>query len=266
MGSAPDGSRPGGANGPLVQEPGSFRTPEDARCGCLARETCRGVAGHHFERIGHFHPGENSGTYADFEPRQHVARQLRERRVARSHHDHQVPLAHLRSDALDQRLTRRRELHRRTPAPGPRPNTIINPGNVGVGGKHDENFRRMIEVAVEHGKPVRIGVNWGSLDRALLTALMDANAKRPEPRPDHEVMLEAIRESALRSAELAERCGLPHDRIVLSAKVSEVGDLVAIYRALGAACDYPLHLGLTEAGPGMKGIVASAAALSILLA
>jgi (E)-4-hydroxy-3-methylbut-2-enyl-diphosphate synthase len=142
----------------------------------------------------------------------------------------------------------------------------INPGNVGVGGRHDENFRRMIEVAVEHGRPVRIGVNWGSLDRALLTGLMDANARRPEPLPDHEVMLEAIRESALRSAELAERCGQPHERIVLSAKVSEVGDLVAVYRALAAACDYPLHLGLTEAGPGMKGTVASAAALSILLA
>jgi (E)-4-hydroxy-3-methylbut-2-enyl-diphosphate synthase len=142
----------------------------------------------------------------------------------------------------------------------------INPGNVGVGGRHDENFRRMIEVAVEHDKPVRIGVNWGSLDRALLTELMDANAKRPEPRPDHEVTLEAIRESALRSAELAERCGLPHDHVVLSAKVSEVSDLVAIYRSLGAACDYPLHLGLTEAGSGMKGTVASAAALSILLA
>jgi len=142
----------------------------------------------------------------------------------------------------------------------------INPGNVGVGGRHDENFRRMIEVAVEHGKPVRIGVNWGSLDRALLTALMDANARRTEPRPEHEVMLAAIRESALRSAELAERCGLPHDRIVLSAKVSEVSDLVAVNRALGTACDYPLHLGLTEAGPGMKGTVASAAALSILLA
>jgi len=142
----------------------------------------------------------------------------------------------------------------------------INPGNVGVGGRHDENFRRMIEVAVEHGRPVRIGVNWGSLDRALLTGLMDANARRSQPLPDHEVMLEAIRESALRSAELAERCGQPHDRIVLSAKVSEVSDLVAVYRALGAACDYPLHLGLTEAGPGMKGTVASAAALAILLA
>ena len=142
----------------------------------------------------------------------------------------------------------------------------INPGNVGVGGKHDENFRRMIEVAVEHEKPVRIGVNWGSLDRALLTGLMDGNAKRAVPLPDHEVMLEAIRESALRSAELAETCGLPHDRIVLSAKVSDVADLVAVYRALGAACDYPLHLGLTEAGPGIKGTVASTAALSILLA
>jgi (E)-4-hydroxy-3-methylbut-2-enyl-diphosphate synthase len=142
----------------------------------------------------------------------------------------------------------------------------INPGNVGVGERHDENFRRMIEVAVEHGKPVRIGVNWGSLDRGLLTSLMDANARRPTPLPDHEVTLEALRESALRSAELAERCGQPHDAIVLSAKVSEVPDLVAVYRALGAACDYPLHLGLTEAGPGVKGAVASAAGLSILLA
>jgi (E)-4-hydroxy-3-methylbut-2-enyl-diphosphate synthase len=141
----------------------------------------------------------------------------------------------------------------------------INPGNVGVGEKHDENFRRMIQVAVEHGKPVRIGVNWGSLDRALLTRLMDANARRPEPQADHAVVLEAMRESALRSAELAERFGLPHERIVLSAKVSDVGDLVAVYRALAVACDYPLHLGLTEAGLGMKGIVASTAALSILL-
>jgi len=142
----------------------------------------------------------------------------------------------------------------------------INPGNVGAGERHDQNFRRLIEAAVEHAKPVRIGVNWGSLDRALLTSLMDANARSREPRSDHEVVLEALRESALRSAELAERFGLPHDRIVLSAKVSEVGDLAAVYRALAAACDYPLHLGLTEAGPGMKGIVASTAALSILLA
>jgi (E)-4-hydroxy-3-methylbut-2-enyl-diphosphate synthase len=142
----------------------------------------------------------------------------------------------------------------------------INPGNVGVGERHDENFRRMIEVAVEHGRPVRIGVNWGSLDRGMLARRMDENARRPAPLPPHEVTLEALRESALRSAELAERFGQPHDAIVLSAKVSEVPDLVAVYRALAAACDYPLHLGLTEAGPGAKGEVASAAALAILLA
>jgi len=141
----------------------------------------------------------------------------------------------------------------------------INPGNVGVGEQHDENFRRMIEVAVAHQKPVRIGVNWGSLDRALLTRLMDANARRPAPLADREVVLEAMRESALRSAELAERFGLPHDRIVLSAKVSEVRDLIQVYRGLAADCDYPLHLGLTEAGLGMKGIVASTAALAVLL-
>jgi (E)-4-hydroxy-3-methylbut-2-enyl-diphosphate synthase len=141
----------------------------------------------------------------------------------------------------------------------------INPGNVGVGEKHDDNFRRMIEVAIAHGKPVRIGVNWGSLDRALLTSLMDANAKRPAPSPDREVVLEAMRESALRSAELAEHFGQPHDAIVLSAKVSDVRDLVQLYRALAAASDYPLHLGLTEAGLGAKGIVATTAALAILL-
>jgi (E)-4-hydroxy-3-methylbut-2-enyl-diphosphate synthase len=141
----------------------------------------------------------------------------------------------------------------------------INPGNVGVGEQHDENFRRMIEVAVRHGKPVRIGVNWGSLDRALLTALMDENARRPEPREDREVVLEAMRESALRSAELAESFGQPHAAIVLSAKVSDVRDLVTVYRDLAARCDYPLHLGLTEAGLGTKGIVATTAALSILL-
>jgi (E)-4-hydroxy-3-methylbut-2-enyl-diphosphate synthase len=141
----------------------------------------------------------------------------------------------------------------------------INPGNVGVGERHDDNFRRMIEVAVANGKPVRIGVNWGSLDRALLTSLMDANHKRPEPLTDREVVLEAMRESAIRSAELAERCGQPHDAIILSAKVSDVRDLIQVYRALGAACDYPLHLGLTEAGLGAKGIVASTAALSVLL-
>jgi len=142
----------------------------------------------------------------------------------------------------------------------------INPGNVGVGGQHDENFRRMIEVAVAHEKPVRIGVNWGSLDRALLTEMMDANAGRPEPLEDREVVLEAMRESALRSAALAERFGQPHERIILSAKVSDVPDLLAVYRGLAAACDYPLHLGLTEAGLGMKGIVASTAALAVLLA
>ena len=142
----------------------------------------------------------------------------------------------------------------------------INPGNVGVGTQHDENFRQMIEVAVRHAKPVRIGVNWGSLDRALLTDLMDKNARLASPRPDREVVLEVMRESALRSAELAERFGQPHDRIILSAKVSDVRDLVEVYRGIAAHCDYPLHLGLTEAGLGTKGIVATTAALSILLA
>ena len=141
----------------------------------------------------------------------------------------------------------------------------INPGNVGVGDQHDENFRRMIEVAVAHGKPVRIGVNWGSLDRAILTRLMNENARRPEPLDDRAVVLDAMRVSALASAELAEKSGLPHDRIILSAKVSDVRDLVVVYRALGKACDYPLHLGLTEAGLGVKGVVATTAALSILL-
>jgi (E)-4-hydroxy-3-methylbut-2-enyl-diphosphate synthase len=141
----------------------------------------------------------------------------------------------------------------------------INPGNVGVGDQHDENFRRMIEVAVANGKPVRIGVNWGSLDRPLLTRLMNENAKRPEPLEDRAVVLDAMRVSAIASAELAERAGLAHDRIILSAKVSDVRDLVAVYRALAAACDYPLHLGLTEAGLGVKGVVATTAALSILL-
>ncbi len=141
----------------------------------------------------------------------------------------------------------------------------INPGNVGVGEQHDDNFRRMIEVAVAHGKPVRIGVNWGSLDRALLTRMMDENARRPQPLADREVVLDAMRESALASAELAERFGQPHDRIVLSAKVSDVRDLVQVYRKIAAACDHPLHLGLTEAGLGAKGIVATTAALSVLL-
>jgi (E)-4-hydroxy-3-methylbut-2-enyl-diphosphate synthase len=142
----------------------------------------------------------------------------------------------------------------------------INPGNVGPGRHHDENFAAIVRVAVENEKPVRIGVNWGSLDQAVLAGLMDANARLPEPRDAREVMIEAMVESALRSAELAEGTGLAHDQIVLSAKVSGVRDLVDVYRRLAARCDYPLHLGLTEAGMGMKGIVASSAGLSILLA
>lgn len=141
----------------------------------------------------------------------------------------------------------------------------INPGNVNIGKKHDDNFRTMIEVAVEHQKPVRIGVNWGSLDQALLTKLMDENAGRPDPKDAAEVTREAIVLSALNSAEAAERYGLRHDQIILSAKVSNVQDLVTVYRDLAARCDYPLHLGLTEAGMGNKGIVASTAGLAILL-
>jgi len=141
----------------------------------------------------------------------------------------------------------------------------INPGNVGAGARHDAHFKRIIEVAVANGKPVRIGVNWGSLDRELLTALMDENARRAEPREPHEVTLDAMFQSAARSAALAEELGQPHDKIVLSAKVSGVRDLVAIYRRLAAETDYALHLGLTEAGMGMKGIVASTAGLSALL-
>ncbi|HVF91137.1 MAG TPA: flavodoxin-dependent (E)-4-hydroxy-3-methylbut-2-enyl-diphosphate synthase [Blastocatellia bacterium] len=141
----------------------------------------------------------------------------------------------------------------------------INPGNVGPGQHHDKNFQSMIEVAVENEKPVRIGVNWGSLDQGLLTRLMDENASRPAPKNATEVMHEAIVLSALESAELAEKFGLPHDRIILSAKVSGVQDLIAIYRDLAARCDYPLHLGLTEAGMGSKGIVASTAALAVAL-
>ncbi|MBV9110048.1 MAG: flavodoxin-dependent (E)-4-hydroxy-3-methylbut-2-enyl-diphosphate synthase [Gemmatimonadetes bacterium] len=142
----------------------------------------------------------------------------------------------------------------------------INPGNVGAK-RHDENFAAIIEKALEHGKPVRIGVNWGSLDQALLTEMMDANARRsPAEREDAKtVMMQAMVESAMRSAALAERLGLPHDRIILSAKVSGVQDLVAVYGMLAPLSDYPLHLGLTEAGMGTKGIVASTAGLSILL-
>ena len=140
----------------------------------------------------------------------------------------------------------------------------INPGNVG-GKRHDENFRAIIDVALTHDKPVRIGVNWGSLDQSLLTQMMDANAKRAEPADTRDVVMEAMVESALQSAALAEGSGMRHDRIVLSAKVSGVQDLVDVYRMLAVRCDYPLHLGLTEAGLGSKGIIASTAGLSILL-
>jgi len=140
----------------------------------------------------------------------------------------------------------------------------INPGN--VGSKHrDLNFQTIIRVAIEHDKPVRIGVNWGSLDQALLTGLMDANARASEPRDARDVMIEAMIESAMRSAELAEATGLRHDRIILSAKVSGVRDLVDVYRLLATRSDYPLHLGLTEAGLGAKGIIGSTAGLAILL-
>ena len=140
----------------------------------------------------------------------------------------------------------------------------INPGNVGAK-RHDENFQTIIRVAIENDKPVRIGVNWGSLDQALLTDLMNANAASADPRDSRDVMVEAMIESAMRSAELAEETGLGHDRIILSAKVSRVRDLVDVYRLLAARSDYPLHVGLTEAGMGMKGTVASAAGLAILL-
>ena len=140
----------------------------------------------------------------------------------------------------------------------------INPGNVG-GKRHDEHFRAIVEVAIANDRPVRIGVNWGSLDQALLTTLMDANAALPNPRDARDVTLEAMVESALRSAAFAEQIGLGHDRIILSAKVSTVQDLVDVYTRLAARCDYPLHLGLTEAGMGMKGQVASALGLGLLL-
>ena len=140
----------------------------------------------------------------------------------------------------------------------------INPGNVGAK-RRDANFQAIVRVAIEHGKPVRIGVNWGSLDQRLLTDLMDANSRRPEPRDAREVLLEAMVESAVRSAVLAEETGLGHDRIILSAKVSSVPDLLGVYRMLAGRTDFPLHLGLTEAGMGMKGIVATTAALAPLL-
>jgi (E)-4-hydroxy-3-methylbut-2-enyl-diphosphate synthase len=141
----------------------------------------------------------------------------------------------------------------------------INPGNVGTK-RRDENFCIIARIAAENGKAVRIGVNWGSLDQDLLTTMMDANALRPEPLDARDVYIDAMLESAMRSAELAEECGVPHNAIIISAKVSGVPDLVEVYRRLAARSDYPLHLGLTEAGMGSKGMVSSAAALSILLA
>jgi (E)-4-hydroxy-3-methylbut-2-enyl-diphosphate synthase len=141
----------------------------------------------------------------------------------------------------------------------------INPGNVGRGSKRDEQFATIIELACKHEKPVRIGVNWGSLDSQLLTRLMDENAKLARPKDAQQVMREALVVSALESAARAEELGLPHDRIVLSCKVSGVQDLIAVYRELARRGDYPLHLGLTEAGLGSKGIVASTAALAVLL-
>jgi (E)-4-hydroxy-3-methylbut-2-enyl-diphosphate synthase len=141
----------------------------------------------------------------------------------------------------------------------------INPGNVGKGARRDEQFAQLIEIACRYGKPIRIGVNWGSLDQALLARVMDENAKRPEPKNATEIMREAMVTSALESAAQAEQLGLPGDHIVLSCKVSGVQDLIAIYRELAVRSDYPLHLGLTEAGMGSKGIVASTAAMGVLL-
>ena len=140
----------------------------------------------------------------------------------------------------------------------------INPGNVGSK-RRDENFRTIIQVAIDNGKPVRIGVNWGSLDQDLLTSMMDENSRRSDQLSAKHVYIEAMIQSALRSADAAEETGLGHDRIIVSAKVSGVQDLIDVYRQLAARCDYPLHLGLTEAGLGAKGIIASTAALSVLL-
>jgi (E)-4-hydroxy-3-methylbut-2-enyl-diphosphate synthase len=140
----------------------------------------------------------------------------------------------------------------------------INPGNVGSK-RRDENFSTIARIAAENAKPVRIGVNWGSLDQDLLTQMMDANSRSEEPAEARDVYMNAMLESALRSAALAEECGVPHNAIIISAKVSGVPDLVEVYRRLAALCDFPLHLGLTEAGMGSKGIVSSAAALAILL-
>jgi len=141
----------------------------------------------------------------------------------------------------------------------------INPGNVGFGKKRDDQFATIVELAIEHDKPVRIGVNWGSLDQRLLASLMDANGKSSSPQPADAVMREALIRSALDSAAQAEELGLAHDRIILSCKVSGVQDLILVYRNLAKRCEYPLHLGLTEAGMGSKGIVSSTAALAVLL-
>ncbi|MGA2372838.1 MAG: flavodoxin-dependent (E)-4-hydroxy-3-methylbut-2-enyl-diphosphate synthase, partial [Candidatus Korobacteraceae bacterium] len=141
----------------------------------------------------------------------------------------------------------------------------INPGNVSIGKKDDNNFRAMIDVAIENEKPVRIGVNWGSLDQSLLTRLMDANSKLDEPKEAREVTMEAMVQSALRSADLAVSYGMKPEQIILSAKVSGVQDLIDVYRELSRRCEYPLHLGLTEAGMGAKGIVGSTAALGVLM-
>jgi (E)-4-hydroxy-3-methylbut-2-enyl-diphosphate synthase len=142
----------------------------------------------------------------------------------------------------------------------------INPGNVGPGKRHDDNFATIVRAAIEHDKPVRIGVNWGSLDGDLLTRLMDENARLPQPRDASDVTIEAMVQSALLSAQLAEATGLAHDRIILSVKVSNARALWTVYRELAARCDYPLHVGLTEAGMGVKGAVSSTAGLSVLLA
>ena len=141
----------------------------------------------------------------------------------------------------------------------------INPGNVGRGNRHDDNFKDMIEAAIKFDKPVRIGVNWGSLDQDLLAQMMDENSKAPTPLEAHEVLIEAIVESAIQSAQQAERYGMSADKLVLSAKVSEVPDLIKVYRELAKRCNYALHLGLTEAGMGNKGVVSTTAALSVLL-
>jgi (E)-4-hydroxy-3-methylbut-2-enyl-diphosphate synthase len=141
----------------------------------------------------------------------------------------------------------------------------INPGNVSVGRKDDNNFLAMIEVAIKNDRPVRIGVNWGSLDQQLLTRMMDENSRSAVPKDARDVTMEAMVVSALRSAQIAEEAGLPHDHIILSAKVSGVQDLIDVYRNLASRCDYPLHLGLTEAGMGAKGIVGSTAGLAVLL-